>query len=130
MKTPILSRSRCCRPALAGRRIALFGCGLYLAVLGTTVVLSGCASTQPGLRREQALYSAGTNVIADIRSVTPYLPAPVGNTVEGVLALATAALAAWNTHLHAQMKTLRNGNGNGTKPSSPEGPSAPTPART
>ncbi len=133
MKTNLPSPSRSCRAVSAARTIILFGCVLCLALLGIALVFSGCASTPQGLQREQAIYSADTNVIASIRSVTPYLPASAGNTVEGVLALATAALAAWNTHLHSQMKTLRNGNGNGNgnghpAANPPTGP--PSPART
>ena len=37
----------------------------------------------------------------------------MGGAAEGVLALTTAALAAWNTHQHLRIKKLKNGNGNG-----------------
>lgn len=107
-------------------RAAIGACALLLAAMAITLALSGCASTEQGLAREEVLYRAGTNVVATVQSVAPYLPAPVGSVVEGVLALATAALAAWNTHLHTQMKSLRNGNGNGAKASPGAGPSAPT----
>jgi hypothetical protein len=106
-------------------RAAIGGCVLLLGAMVTTLALSGCASTEQGIAREEVLYRAGTNVVATVQAVTPYLPPPVGSVVEGVLALATAALAAWNTHLHSQVKTLRNGNGNGAKASTGAGPSAP-----
>jgi hypothetical protein len=101
-----------------------------LAVMAITLALSGCATTEQGVAREEVLYRAGTNMVATVQGVVPYLPPPVGSVVEGLLALATAALAAWNTHLHTQVKTLRNGNGNGAKASAGTVPSAPTPTPT
>jgi hypothetical protein len=56
-----------------------------LLVFGLTALLlftASCAHTMQGLSREQALYRAGTNVVGQAQSLAPYLPAPVGNTVE------------------------------------------------
>ena len=123
-----------CRCANASDRTTLVSIGLcvaYLLLMAAALLLldlgTGCATTPAGLNREQALYQAGTNVVATIREVVPYLPAPAGTAVEGVLALATAALAAWNTHQHLAIKRLKNGNGNGaTVPDPAPGPTLNT----
>jgi hypothetical protein len=87
-----------------------------LLVFGLSSLLlftASCAHTMQGLSREQALYRAGTNIVGEVQSVAPYLPAPVGSTVEICLALATSALGAWNLHQQAALRQLKNGNGNG-----------------
>jgi len=93
-----------------------------LLVFGLTALLlftASCAHTMQGLSREQALYRAGTNVVGQAQSLAPYLPAPVGNTVEIFLALATSALGAWNLHQQAALRQLKNGNGNGNGKAGP-----------
>ena len=87
-----------------------------LLVFGLVCLLlftASCAHTLQGLSREQALYQAGTNAVAQVQSLTPYLPAPAGNAMEIVLAIVSSGLAAWNLHQQAALKKLKNGNGNG-----------------
>ena len=88
-------------------------CALLITSMAITVVASGCATTAPGLSREQALYRAGTNVVASLEKVVPFMPVPVSSTAEVFLALAGAGLAAWNTHQQVAIRKLKNGNGNG-----------------
>ena len=48
-----------------------------LLVFGLVCLLlftASCAHTLQGLSREQALYQAGTNAVAQVQSLTPYLP--------------------------------------------------------
>ena len=113
MKTSLRFLYRCVKATDRRTLLCIVACAAYLLVLTLFVMLCGCASTPAGLNREQALYRAGTNVVATLHEVVPYLPPPVGGAAEGVLALATAALAAWNTHQHLQIKKLKNGNGHG-----------------
>jgi len=111
MKKVLHTLSVCLRAMGKRKLVGLAACAAGLAVAASVVLVSGCASTPAGLNREQALYQAGTNVVATIREVVPYLPGPAGTGVEAILGLATAALAAWNTHQHVQIKQLKNGNG-------------------
>jgi hypothetical protein len=126
MKTALQSLCRCVKATDWRARLSIAACAACLLSLVVFLPLSGCASTPAGLDREQALYQAGTNVVTTIHEIVPYLPAPAGTAVEGMLALATAALAAWNTHQHLQIRTLKNGNGNGTTVKSPTTGPPPT----
>ena len=102
-----------------------------LLAFGLTALLlftASCAHTMQGLSREQALYRAGTNVVGQAQSIAPYLPAPVGNTLEIFLALATSALGAWNLHQQAALRQLKNGNGNGNGKAGPGFPQPAVPA--
>jgi hypothetical protein len=88
-------------------------CALLVALMAGTLAIGGCATTEPGLTREQALYRVGTNVVASLDKAVPYLPVPVSSAAEVFLALASAGLAAWNTHQQVAIRKLKNGNGSG-----------------
>ena len=74
---------------------------------------ASCAHTLQGLEREQAIYKTGTNVVGHLNQGAPYLPAPVGNTMQIVLAIASSLLATWNLHQQGELRKLRTGNGSG-----------------
>jgi hypothetical protein len=103
-----------------------FAALILLALIAILCLGMTCSVTKEGLTREHALYSAGTNAVATIHTLTPYMPAPLASTTELVLAAASGLLAAWNTAQHRQIKKLKNGNGTGT----PLPPSSPGPPRT
>ena len=86
-----------------------------LAMVGA-LVLTSCASSPAGVARELSVYDFATNAVASIRAVAPALPQPVGGALEGFLALASAGLALWSTHLHRQVSALRNQPPPGTEP--------------
>ncbi len=93
--------------------------------LGALVLFSAsCAHTLPGLEREQSLYQTGTNVVGQLNQLAPYLPPPVGNTMQIVLAIASSLLATWNLHQQGELRKLRNGHGSGpaTLPQPPPAP--------
>ena len=71
MKTVIRFLSACYRDTPPSYRRAIAAAALLL--LGFALVLSaqGCAHTEPGLSREQAVYRAGTNVVANVQSLVP-----------------------------------------------------------
>jgi len=74
------------------------------------LLVIGCAVTPAGLRREQSLYAAGTNLVMVVqRDVSPYVPPPYSQMLEGFLAAATAGLAAWNLNQQRRISQLRNG---------------------
>src|ERR1035437_1913658 len=102
-----------------------------LLVFGLSSLLlftASCAYTMQGLSREQALYRAGTNIVGEVQSIAPYLPAPVGSAVEICLALATSALGAWTLHQQAARRQLKTGTGNGRAAQPPpQVPPAPPP---
>ncbi len=96
---------------------------VMLGVFSVWVVLMlftvSCATDKASLDRYQAEYKAATNTVAVIHTaVQPYIPAPVSAASEGVFAVVTGLLAAWNTWQHRQIAALKNGqkNGNGTQP--------------
>jgi len=70
---------------------------LLLIVFLSLPAMQGCATSPTGLAREQHLYQVGTNVVAGLQAVAPYLPAPVQFPTEIALAAVTAALSAWNS---------------------------------
>lgn len=82
-----------------------------------------CAHTLQGLEREQGYYQTGTNIVGNLNQVAPYLPAPISNTMQIVLAIASSLLATWNLHQQGELRKLRNGNGGGpaTLPQPPPG---------
>jgi hypothetical protein len=94
-----------------------------LNVMLLILCLNGCAVTPQGIQREQRIYQAGTNFIAGLQAVTPYVPQPVQLPLEMIGGALAAALAAWNLHHQRELKKLKNGNGhpNGT-PSPPHPP--------
>jgi len=104
------------RPKLAYAIASLF---IALAVAGLLSTAS-CASTEPGLQREQQLYLATSNSAASAKQILPYVPQPVSGILEGILAVGGALLALWATHLQRSLTDLRNG-----KPGSPAPPGAP-----
>ena len=127
MKRSLLSLS-----ALVGgptRRLELWLA--ILCALGAALAMltlpTGCASTSAGLAREQAVYRAGTNVVAQAESLLPFVPAPVATPVEVVLGLISAGLGAWNLHQQKSIKKLKNGgaNGNGNGKAAPPTPNLP-----
>jgi hypothetical protein len=93
-----------------------------------SLAISGCATTKAGLSREQQIYRAGTNIVAQVDKVVPYMPVPVSSAAEIALALVSAGLAAWNTHQQVAIRKLKNGNGNGKSPPSPSAATSPAPA--
>jgi hypothetical protein len=89
---------------------------VVMAVLGAVCLVAfspGCATTPQGLAREQAVYSAATNVVGTATTLAPYVPAPFQVPTEAILGAISAALAAWNLHQQKAIKALKNGNGNG-----------------
>ena len=103
--------------------VACGACLLCMAVLAGTLALSACATTPQSLSRERKLYALGTNVVGQVQQAVPYLPVPVSNAAEVALALASAGLAAWNTHQQLALRKLKNGH------SSAKHADAPTVAR-
>jgi hypothetical protein len=89
---------KCYRTLPRPFRLSLCAMLLFLVVAGALTSHTGCATTPAGLDREQALYRAGTNVVAQAQSILPFVPAPVASPLEIVLGLAGAALGAWNLH--------------------------------
>ncbi len=112
MKRIFTSLRRCYEDADESLRWAVLTllCVLFIAAL---LFGASCATSPAGLSREHALYVAGTNVVGTLQTLVPYMPPPVGSTFEVVLAAATAALAAWNTHQGKRLRRLENGHGNG-----------------
>ena len=93
------------RPKLAYAIASVF---IALAVVGLLSTAS-CASTEPGLQREEQLYLATSNSAASLKQIVPYVPQPASGILEGVLAVGGALLALWATHLHRSLADLRNG---------------------
>jgi len=92
-------------------RAAILGSVLFLALLAFFVATSGCAHTEQGLAREQAIYRVSTNALGQAQTLIPYLPPPTNYATEVILAAVAAALAAWNTHQQRELTKLKNGNG-------------------
>ena len=122
MKTLVSLPSRCeiDLPPRYTRNILLAAAAALL--LAAAISLTSCASTSAGLHREQVIYSAGTNAVSQLQTLVPYVPAPLNTPVEAALALATAALAFWNSHQQRAISALKNG---GSSPSSATGPASP-----
>ena len=97
------------RSLAASTTIVLLAFSLSALALFTV----SCAHTLQGLEREQAFYQTSTNVVGHLNQVAPYLPAPVGNSMQIVLAIASSLLATWNLHQQGELRKLRNGNGSG-----------------
>ena len=64
---------------------------LLVTVVAASAALSGCATTEHGLTREQAIYSFGTSAVASLEKAVPFMPVPVSSAAEIVLAAATLA---------------------------------------
>ena len=92
-----------------------------LAMAGA-LVLTSCASSPAGLAREYQAYEFATNAVAALKSVAPALPQPAGGALEGILAIAGAALALWSTHLHRAVSALRNQSQVGSPGTPPQTP--------
>ena len=103
----------CWRDTSRATKLAILCSAGLLALIAATVLTSGCATTLPGLNREQRIYQAGTNIVAQAQTFLPFVPAPVATPVEVVLGLISAGLGAWNLHQQQSIKRLKNGNGNG-----------------
>ena len=86
-----------------------------LAMVGA-LVLTSCATSPAGIARENHIYDYATNIVAGIHAIAPALPQPVGGALEGLLALASAGLALWSTHLHRQVSALRDQSQGGSEP--------------
>jgi len=97
-----------------------------VAVVGGWLCSAGCAHTQAGLQREAQLYLVSSNAVDGLKTITPYVPAPISTVLEGVLACGGALLALWATHLHRSLNEVRNGKLGGSPAPSPSPP--PTPA--
>jgi hypothetical protein len=77
-----------------------------LLVTAGARVLSSCASTPDGLKREQGLYLVTSNALTGISSIAPYVPPPIGTLIEGITAVGGALLAVWASHLHRSVRAL------------------------
>jgi hypothetical protein len=87
------------------------GVFIFITAAGAGLLaLSSCATSPAGLQREQSLFRVATNVVYVASQVAPVVPPPERALVELLLGVATAGLAAWNTHLHRRLGQL-NGNG-------------------
>src|SRR3974377_929198 len=87
--------------------------GVFIFIIAAgagLLALSSCATSPAGLQREQTLFSVATNVVYAAQQVAPAIPPPERALVELLLGVATAGLAAWNTHLHRRLGQM-NGNG-------------------
>jgi len=109
-------------PALPFVIASLFIC----AALAGWLCSAGCAHTPAGLQRETQLYLVSSNAVDGLKTITPYVPAPINSVLEGVLACGGALLALWATHLHRSLNEVRNGKLAGT--STPSAPPPPAPA--
>ncbi len=86
--------------------------GMWLciaAVFAGLLALDSCATSPEAVAHQTHAIDGITNTIAALHTATPYFPPPAGGIVEVLLAAATVGLAAWNTHLHNSVKTLKNG---------------------
>ena len=97
------------------------------AVLGGSLLCVSCAHTEAGLHREQVLYVGTSNALTSLQHTVPYVPAPCNSVLEGVLAVGSALLALWASHLHRSLNEVRNGKPPSTSASSGP-PAGPTPA--
>lgn len=120
---PLRFVAACYRETPAPVRVRILVMAVLLGCAAALLLPTGCASTQKGIAREQTYYRAGTNIVAEARSILPFVPAPVATPMEVILGLASAALGAWNMHQQGQLKKLRNGNGNGSPAKA--GPASP-----
>lgn len=82
----------------------------YSLIAAVLLLLTGCASSPAGIRREQALFQAATNTVSVIdRYVVPVTPQPYRGAAELAVGLIGAGLAAWNLHQQKAIKALQNG---------------------
>jgi hypothetical protein len=95
------------------------GVFIFIVAAGAGLLaLSSCATSPAGLQREQSLFTVATNVVYAAQQVAPAVPPPERALIELLLGVATAGLAAWNTHLHRRLGQL-NGNGSALAPPPP-----------
>jgi hypothetical protein len=74
---------------------------LCLSLCVAVLVLAGCALTPAALERSDQITAYGTNLIAaSAPTVATVVPPPWNALASGALALANAALVAWNANLH------------------------------
>ncbi len=100
--------------------------GLFSIWVVLMLLAVSCSTDRASLERYQAEYKVATNTLNIVHSaVQPYVPPPVNTATEGVFAIVTGLLAAWNTWQHRQIAQLKNGqkNSNGTPATVP--PAAP-----
>lgn len=98
MKHPIKSLSACWKQTTPATRRAVLAGSALCVLLAASLILISCASTPQGIRHEQTIYAAGTNTVATLQTLIPYLPAPVATPAEIVLGAISAGLGAWNLH--------------------------------
>jgi hypothetical protein len=118
-KNSVNASSRSLVPTLPAIGVFIF----IVAAGAGLLALSSCATSPAGLQREQSLFSVATNVVYAASQVAPVVPPPERALVELLLGVATAGLAAWNTHLHRRLGQI-NGNGTVSAPPQPLAPSA------
>jgi hypothetical protein len=118
----------CWKGARAEIALTALAAPLALIVFLSLPAMQGCATSPQGLAREQHLYQVGTNVVAGVQAVAPYLPAPVQFPTEIALAAVTAALSAWNIHQQKAISALKNGKSNGSNAPPASQASKPVPA--
>jgi hypothetical protein len=106
---------------------------VMLGIFSVWVVLMllavGCQTDRASLEKYQAEYKAATNTLNIVHTaVQPYVPPPVNTATEGVFAIVTGLLAAWNTWQHRQISLLKNGHKNGNGTSAGSTPATPGPS--
>ncbi len=100
------------------------GVFIFIVAAGAGLLaLSSCATSPAGLQREQTAFSVATNIVHVAEQVAPVIPPPERALVELLLGVATAGLAAWNTHLHRRLGQL---NDNGSALTPPPPPATPS----
>jgi hypothetical protein len=116
MNTSSQSPSSFWRQTPRGIRVQIVLIGIVAFCLALVCPASGCATTDAGLAREERIYGIATNVVAHAQQIAPSLPTPFNVGSEGILAVLTAALAAWNTVQHREIAKLKTGkmNNNGS----------------
>ncbi len=98
--------------------------GLFSLWLVLMLFTVGCKTDPASLDKYQTQYQAATNTLNIVHTaVQPYVPAPVSGVTEGVFAIVTAVLAAWNTWQHRQIAALQKNqqapNGSSLAPAAP-----------
>ena len=95
------------------------GMFIFITAAGAGLLaLSSCATTPAGLQREQSVFNVATNIVHAAEQVAPAIPPPERALVELLLGVATAGLAAWNTHLHRRLGQLNRSSVLSPSPSS------------
>ena len=90
-------------------RVQIVLIGFVAFCLALVCFASGCATTDAGLAREEPIYGIATNVVAHAQQIAPSFPTPFNIGSEGILAVLTAALGAWNTMQPREIAKLKTG---------------------